>query len=433
MTTGTRSRATGGRGRATLTFVGASLTGAVLIAACGDSSSSGTSTVATSTGPVATAPPESSETPSSDSTEDTTLVTAPDSERVDLAEPTFTNPTAVTNPRFPIAELEQVIQLGEEAGAALRIEVTLLPETKVIEWNGQQVETLVSQFVAYEDGQVLEVAVDFFAQADDGAVWYFGEDVANYVDGVVDNTEGTWLAGKDGPPGMIMPANPQVGDVYRPENILGFVFEEVTVKSVDETVDGPTGPVEGAIIVQERLMDGLLEDKTFAPGYGEFFFAVEAEQEVVDMALAVPPDAVTGDLPAELATISSGVEDISAAVAADDAEAVSAAVDTIAMAWETHRVGDVPLRLEEQMTAFVDTLTAAVDAGDARAMSEAAIDVEHANLDLQLQFRPPADVDEERLELWARQLEVDEAADDAAQIAGDQVVIETIRQRIGQA
>jgi len=109
--------------------------------------------------------------------------------------------------------LDQVIQLGEEAGATLRFEVTLLPETRTIEWNGQQVETLVSQFIAYEDGRVLEVAVDFFAQADDGAVWYFGEDVANYVDGAIDNTDGTWLAGRDGPPGMIMPADPQVGDV----------------------------------------------------------------------------------------------------------------------------------------------------------------------------------------------------------------------------
>lgn len=45
----------------------------------------------------------------------------------------------------------------------------------------------------------------------------------NYVDGVLDNTDGTWLAGKDGPPGMIMPADTQVGDVYRPENIPGFV------------------------------------------------------------------------------------------------------------------------------------------------------------------------------------------------------------------
>ena len=44
---------------------------------------------------------------------------------------------------------------------------------------------MVSQFVAYGDGRVLEVARDYYAQADDGSVWYFGEDVDNYEDGVV--------------------------------------------------------------------------------------------------------------------------------------------------------------------------------------------------------------------------------------------------------
>ena len=415
MTTVTQSRAKGGRRHAPLTLIGAGLIGAVLIAGCGDGGSSGSSTEAAAS--------------TESSTEDTTLVTAPDSERVDLAEPTFSNPTAVTNPLFPIAELDQVIQLGEEAGAALRFEVTLLPETKMIEWNGQQIETLVSQFVAYEDGRVLEVAVDFFAQADDGAVWYFGEDVANYVDGAIDNTEGTWLAGKDGPPGMIMPADPQLGDVYRPENIPGFVFEEVTVMSVNETVEGPTGPVEGAITVQELLMDGLLEDKTFAPGYGEFFFAVEAEEEVVNMALAVPTDAATGAVPAELTTIASGVDDISAGAAAGDWEAVSTNLGTMTTAWETYRAGEVPPLLEAQMSDALDALASAADGRNAQATSQAAIDVGHAGLDLQLQFRPPADVDQDRLVLWARQLELDQAAGDAALTAGDQVVIDTIRRR----
>jgi len=148
-----------------------------------------------------------------------TLMTAPDSARVDLGEPTFSDPTSITNPLFPISELTQVVQVGTEGDVALRHEITLLPETKTIDWNGQQVETVASQFVAYGDAACLEVATDFFAQADDGAVWYFGEDVANYVDGVLDNHDGTWVAGEDGPPGMIMPGDPQVGDVYRPENI----------------------------------------------------------------------------------------------------------------------------------------------------------------------------------------------------------------------
>ena len=44
-----------------------------------------------------------------------------------------------------------------------------------------------------------------------------------------------------------MPVDPQVGDVYPPENIPGFVFEEVRVKAVERTLDGPLGPVEGGV------------------------------------------------------------------------------------------------------------------------------------------------------------------------------------------
>jgi hypothetical protein len=98
---------------------------------------------------------------------------------------------------------------------------------------------VVSQYVAYVGHRIREVAIDYYAQADDGAVWYFGEDVANYEDGVVADHGGTWLSGKDGPPGMIMPGDPKVGAVYRPENIPGKVFEQDTIRSIDETVDGP--------------------------------------------------------------------------------------------------------------------------------------------------------------------------------------------------
>jgi hypothetical protein len=45
-------------------------------------------------------------------------------------------------------------------------------------------------------------------------VWYFGEDVIDYVGGAAAFTEGTWLAGRDGPPAMIMPAKPKHGDVF---------------------------------------------------------------------------------------------------------------------------------------------------------------------------------------------------------------------------
>src|SRR5918995_1096518 len=236
------------------------------------------------------------------------LKVAPESQRVDTTMPTFSNPTNVTNPLFQASKQESVLMLGHVDGKPFRTEVTLLPETRIIEWQGQQVETLVSQYTAYLDGRIQEVAYDFYAQADDGSVWYFGEDVADFEGGAIVTKEGTWIAGKDGPAAMIMPANPKIGDVYRTENDPGIAFEEVTVRSTDKTLDGPLGPIDGGLVAEELHMDGTTEDKTFAPGYGEFYTAGGGDVEA--LALAVPTDALAGPPPPELQTLSSGALDV---------------------------------------------------------------------------------------------------------------------------
>jgi hypothetical protein len=88
---------------------------------------------------------------------------APESERVDLTMPTFSDPTNVTNPLFPVSLQESVLMLGHVDGKPFRTEVTLLPETRIIEWEGQRVETLVSQYNAYLGGRIEEVAYDYYA------------------------------------------------------------------------------------------------------------------------------------------------------------------------------------------------------------------------------------------------------------------------------
>ena len=143
---------------------------------------------------------------------------APESRRVDLDSPTFSDPTCVTNPLFPVSKQKSVLLLGRVDGEPFRTEVTLLPETRIVEWQGRRVETLVSQYVAFLDGRIHEVAYDLYAQDDGGAVWYFGEDVFNFGDGVITDTHGTWLAGRVGPAAMIMPAEPKVGDVSAREH-----------------------------------------------------------------------------------------------------------------------------------------------------------------------------------------------------------------------
>jgi hypothetical protein len=356
------------------------------------------------------------------------LQVAPDRERVDLAVPTFSDPTNVTNPLFPVSRQESVLLLGRVDGQPFRTEVTVLPETRIIAWQGQRVETLVSQYVAYLGGRIHEVAYDFYAQDDAGAVWYFGEDVFNFADGVIVDTHGTWIAGKDGPAAMIMPANPRVGDVYRPENIPGFVFEEVTVKDVGRALDGPLGPVEGGLVIEELHMDGATESKTFGPGYGEFFTAGGGDVEA--LALAVPTDALAGPMPAELVTLESGAADVFAAAESGDWKAARTAVEEMAAAWETVRGGEVPDRLEPQLSRALAVLARGVEGREPHRARQAAIDVARWSLDLQLRHRPTAEIDLARFDLWAAQLLVDAAAGDGAAVNGDFFSLDYVRDRI---
>lgn len=353
---------------------------------------------------------------------------APESERVDLAQPSFLNPTNITNPLFPVSDQHSVLLLGVVDGEPFRTEVTLLPDPRVITWNGEQIETLVSQYVAFLDGRIQEVALDFYAQADDGSVWYFGEDVYNYEDGVVADTDGTWLAGQDGPAAMIMPANPQVGDVYRPENAPGLVFEEVTVSSIDETVDGPQGPVAGAIIVQELHMEGTTEDKTFAPGYGEFYTGSSGDVEA--LALAVPTDMLAGPVPAELETLYADAGDIFEAAESDEWDAASTSLAAMTAAWEAYRAGGVPPLLDTQLSDAMAALVDVIDARDPAETRQAALNVAMADLDFQLRYLPPAEIDLARFELWTRQVLIDADADDSGALAGDVTTLIWINDRI---
>jgi hypothetical protein len=355
------------------------------------------------------------------------LPIAAEGARVDRARPSFSAPTRITNARFPVGNLTQVLQLGHEAGKPMRIEVTRLPRARTIELDGRPVETVASQFVAYLGGRIREVAIDYFAQADDGSVWYFGEDVANYENGTVADHDGTWLAGKDGPPGMIMPADPQVGDVYRSENVPGLVFEQDTVRSTTAAVDGPRGPVQGAAMVEELLMDGTVEQKAFAPGYGEF--QARAKDELATVALALPIDGARGSPPGALTTLADGARAVAGAAAAGDWPAASARVGAMAATWKQAGRSGVPELLGKEMAGALDALAAAVRGHDPAAVRRAAPAAEQASLDLQLRHRPPAEVDLDRLDLWARRVLTDTAARDRGGVAGDVATLQVLWDR----
>ena len=359
---------------------------------------------------------------------DACLPTAPDSERVDLATPTFSKRIPITNPLHPTSEVTQVIMGGHVEGKPFRTEVTLLPQTKPIEWGGNTVDTAVIQYVAYLDGRIHEVALDWYAQADDGSVWYFGEDVFNYEDGKVADTEGTWIAGDETPAAMIMPAKPAVGDVYRPENAPEVVFEEVRVEKVNQTVPGPSGNISGAIEVSELHMDGKREGKIFAPGYGEFSTGSEAG-DLEAVSLASPTDRRQGAAPAEFGALSKAVSEVYDAAAADDVERVNQAAQALGAAWEAVRVKGIPPRMDSQMRVDIDALSSAAGGQDWEALHSAALRVAQNDLDLRLLYEPVVDVDLARLQLWTRQLPIDVADGDLGLVLANVAALERVWER----
>ena len=156
--------------------------------------------------------------------------------------PSFTNPTAVTNPYLPLALLKQDILEGIVDGKLMRVERSFRAGTKVFRVGDQMVETVIIEDRDFIDGKLREVTLDYFAQGDDGVVYYFGEDVDVYnKKGKIIGHEGAWLFGVNtNQLGKIVPANPKVGDRFQAENVPGITREDDEVVGMDVLAPGGT-------------------------------------------------------------------------------------------------------------------------------------------------------------------------------------------------
>ena len=187
-----------------------------------------------------------------------------------LAGVKFTHPREITNPYLPLASLIQDILEGTEDGRKVHIERTARPEVrKTFNIAGQTVEALAVEDREVEDGALAEVALDYFAQDDNGTVYYLGEDVDEYKNGKVVGHEGSWLLGKDTEvPGVILPAAPKVGDKFWSEDVSGDINERDEVVSVLEKTTVPAGAYTDCMKVKEVLSDGTTEYKLYAKRVG---------------------------------------------------------------------------------------------------------------------------------------------------------------------
>jgi len=187
-----------------------------------------------------------------------------------LAGVKFSHPRDLTNPYLPLATLKQDILEGTEDGKKIRVERTALTDKhKSFKINGQMVEAAVYEDRAWLNGELEEVATDYFAQDDGGTVYYLGEDVDEYKQGKVTSHEGAWLLGQDTPtPGVLVPAHPKVGDKFKSEVVSRKIAESDVVISLSETVTVPAGTYQNCLKIEEHPAGEGVEYKYYAPGVG---------------------------------------------------------------------------------------------------------------------------------------------------------------------
>ena len=185
------------------------------------------------------------------------------------AAPVFSRPAEITNPYLPLGSLGRHVFEGTHAGRPARTERTRLPGTRAFTVGGQTVNAMIVEDRGFVDGRLEEVALDYFAQSDDGTVYYLGETVDNYRNGKVADHQGTWLYGVHTKHlGVLMPAKPATGDRFQAENAAGIAREDVTIVSSAEKVSVPSGSYDGCLKAREVLLDGAIEHKFYCPKVG---------------------------------------------------------------------------------------------------------------------------------------------------------------------
>jgi hypothetical protein len=251
----------------------------VLFTGCGDDDDGGMATPsATATAsatrthtPLPTATPTASATPTHTPVPPTPTVTpVPTLDIAVCAPEAGPFSAAIDHPFFFLPVGTQWILQGEEEDdgelVQIRVEITSLDETEVV----AGVTTRVVEEREFEDGELIEVSRNFFVRNAEGTVCYYGEDVDIYEDGEIVSHEGAWRAGVSGAlPGILIPANPQVGQMFQQEVAPGVAEDRAVQVAAGETVEVPFGTFSDTIRYEESSpLDTGTSEKIYARGVG---------------------------------------------------------------------------------------------------------------------------------------------------------------------
>jgi hypothetical protein len=196
----------------------------------------------------------------------------PDFDSADFVDPAEIGGAVAPNPYFPLV----VGNTWVYEGGGETVTVVVTDKTKLIDG----VTCRVVNDVVEDDGDLIEDTDDWYAQHENGDVWYCGEIARDFetFDGddpeepELVEIEGSFKAGRDGAkPGILVLASPEVGDVYRQEFHLGNAEDVAEVISTTGTAMVPAASCNGDCVVTRDftpLEPDALENKYYAPGVG---------------------------------------------------------------------------------------------------------------------------------------------------------------------
>ncbi len=185
----------------------------------------------------------------------------------------FDSPTIIDNEWLPLQPGKRWVYEGTavEDGESLsrRTEFTVTDLTKEI----AGVRTVVAWIVDYNDGEVVEKEIAFYAQDNDGTVWYLGEHPEEYEDGEFVAAP-TWIADlEDARAGIKMMAEPQLGmpNIYQGWGPAVEWSDYARVEQMGQETCVPVDCYKDVLVNAESSLgeEGAFQLKYYARGLGE--------------------------------------------------------------------------------------------------------------------------------------------------------------------
>jgi len=203
---------------------------------------------------------------------------------IGLEEVTFSNPIVIDNPYWPLPEGATFTYFAETQDGCEYDVLTVTPDTRIVSVGGTDYTVRIVRDQAWihepEDDMECDPTMalleedtrDYYAQDDDGNIWYFGEDTWARDDETEEcSQEGSWEAGVgEAEPGIVMLAEPMPGLRYRQEFWEDEAEDWGAVLRLNATVSIDQGDYEDCLVTREwtALEPGSVENKFYCPEAG---------------------------------------------------------------------------------------------------------------------------------------------------------------------